>query len=233
VDDPSLTDRADRRQGLGRSASLILVGALAGLAIGWLAWRESAGSNAGSDAADAVAAGIELADGIDVSRDPVLGPADAPITIIEFSDFECPFCSRFAQETAPALRRQYGERIRWIFVNYPLRSIHPNAYEAALAGECAAEQDRFWPFYDAMFSGRHSLSGSGYAEVAKAIGLDEDQFRTCLRNADHADEVALDMKEGEKFYILGTPTFYVNGKRMEGAQRPEAFAAVIDSILTN
>ena len=161
------------------------------------------------------------------------GPADAPITIVEFSDFQCPFCSRFAQSTAPALRRHYGDRIRWIFVNYPLRSIHPNAYEAALAGECAGEQDRFWPFYDALFGGRYELSSSGYSAVAREIGLDEERFETCYRNADHAPEVALDIQEGEKFYILGTPTFYVNGKRMEGAQRPEAFAAVIDSILVN
>jgi protein-disulfide isomerase len=226
VDDPSLTDR---RQGRGRILGLIVLGALAGLAIGWLAWRDRAPSG---PTGSGVVSGIELVDGVDVSHDPVLGPADAPITIVEFSDFECPFCSRFALQTAPALRRQYGERIRWIFVNYPLQSIHPNAYEAALAGECAAEQDRFWPFYDAMFSGRHSLSGTGYAEAAEAIGMDEERFQACYRNADHAEEVDLDVKEGEKFYILGTPTFYVNGRRMEGAQRPEAFAAVIDSILS-
>jgi protein-disulfide isomerase len=226
VDDPSLTDRPPGRS---RSAGLIVLGAFVGLAIGWLAWRgrepDAAAPGGGATA------GIDLTDGVDVSNDPVLGPADAPITIVEFSDFECPFCARFARETAPALRRQYGDQIRWIFVNYPLRSIHPNAYEAALAGECATEQDRFWPFYDALFSGRHTLSGSGYEEAAEAIGLDEERFQACYRNADHADEVALDVKEGEKFYILGTPTFYVNGKRMEGAQRPEAFAAVIDSIL--
>lgn len=227
MDDPSLTDRS---RGKGRTAGLVVLGALAGLAVGWIAWREGGGSE-GSATGGGIAAGTELVAGVDVSHDPVLGPADAPITIVEFSDFECPFCSRFAQETAPALRRQYGEQIRWIFVNYPLRSIHPNAYEAALAGECATEQDEFWPFYDAMFSGRHRLSGTGYEEAAQVIGLDEERFQTCYRNADHAEEVALDIKEGEKFYILGTPTFYVNGKRMEGAQRPEAFAAVIDSIL--
>ncbi|HYO46326.1 MAG TPA: DsbA family protein [Gemmatimonadota bacterium] len=227
MDDPSLTDR---RRGLGRTASLVVLGALGGLAIGWLAWRGAGGPDATPTGGE-VTTGIDVVEGIDVSHDPVLGPDNAPITIVEFSDFECPFCSRFARETAPALRRQYGEQIRWIFVNYPLRSIHPNAYEAALAGECAADQGHFWPFYDAMFSGRHPLSGSGYVEAGDAIGLDEERFQTCYRNADHADEVALDIKEGEKFYILGTPTFYVNGKRMEGAQRPEAFAAVIDSIL--
>jgi protein-disulfide isomerase len=209
--------------------TLVLTGAVAGLAAGWLAFRQ--GDRRTGDH-PAVASGVQIVEGVDVSHDPVLGSADAPVTIIEFSDFECPFCSRFARETAPALRRQYGDSIRWIFVNYPLQSIHPHAYEAALAGECAAEQDRFWPFYDALFSGRYELTRDGYAAAAGQIGLDQGRFEVCYKNADHAEEVALDIKEGEKFYILGTPTFYVNGKRLEGAQRPEAFAAVIDSILS-
>jgi protein-disulfide isomerase len=228
VDDQSLTVPS---RGLGRAASLIVIGALAGLGVGWLAWRgreEPPPAPPGGQGA----AGAEYVDGVDVTADPVLGPADAPVTIVEFSDFECPFCSRFARQTAPALRRQYGDEIRWIFVNYPLRSIHPNAYEAALAGECAVEQGRFWPFYDSMFSGRHRITKAGYEAAAREVGLDMDRFETCYENADYAAEVALDMKEGEKFYILGTPTFYVNGKRMEGAQRPEAFAAVIDSIVS-
>ena len=230
MDDPALTE--PRPGGAGRTVGWIALGLIAGLAAGWLVWRGGEASP-GDGSAPESAAGVEYVHGVDVSNDPVLGPPNAPITIVEFSDFECPFCSRFARSTAPALRRQYGDRIRWIFVNYPLRSIHPNAYEAALAGECAADQGRFWPFYDALFSGRHPLSGDGYAAVAGEIGLDEERFETCYRNADPAHEVLLDIQEGEKFYILGTPTFYVNGKRMEGAQRPEAFAAVIDSILAS
>lgn len=229
MDDQPLSDP---RRGLGRAASLVVLGALAGLTIGWLAWRARDATSSGPTAATAVA-GVEYVEGVDVSNDPVLGPADAPITIVEFSDFECPFCARFARQTAPALRRQYGDAIRWIFVNYPLRSIHPNAYEAALAGECAVEQEQFWPFYDALFSGRYPISAPGYTAAARDVGLDLERFEICYENADYAAEVALDIKEGEKFYILGTPTFYVNGKRMEGAQRPEAFAAVIDSILAD
>jgi protein-disulfide isomerase len=226
VDDPALNEQPKTR---GRVVVLVVGAALAGLAVGWFAFRESEGA---PESRRTVTSGIEIVEGVDVSHDPVLGPADAPITIVEFSDFECPFCTRFARETAPALRRQYGDRIRWIFVNYPLQSIHPHAYEAALAGECAAEQERFWPYYDALFSGRYELSRSGYAAAAEQAGLEEGRFDACYKNADPAEEVALDIKEGEKFYILGTPTFYVNGKRMEGAQRAEAFAAVIDSILS-
>ena len=230
MDDPALTEP---RRGGGRTLGWIVLGALVGLAAGWLVWRGSGPAAAGSGAGLEAAAGVEYVHGVDVSNDPVLGAADAPITIVEFSDFECPFCARFARATAPALRHQYGDRIRWIFVNYPLRSIHPNAYEAALAAECAVEQERFWPFYDALFSGRYPISAPGYADAARDLGLDRERFETCYENADYAAEVALDIKEGEKFYILGTPTFYINGKRMEGAQRPEAFAAVIDSILSD
>jgi protein-disulfide isomerase len=172
-----------------------------------------------------------MVDGIDVSNDPVLGPDDAPVTIVEFSDFECPFCARFATQTAPLLRAQYGERIRWIFVNTPLRSIHPRAYDAAIAGECVGEEGKFWEFYDAMFSGRFGTSDEELAAAAAAVGADPDRFETCYRNADPAPEVAADEQEARKFYVLGTPTFFVNGQRLEGAQPPEVFAAVIDSIL--
>lgn len=224
----------ERGLGLGRAAGLVVLGVLAGLALGWLAFDRAGGGGASTSpgSMNRVAAGERTTvEGVDVTGDPVLGPSDAPVTIVEFSDFECPFCARFAQRTAPLLRRQYGEDLRWIFVNNPLQSIHPRAYDAGLAGECAADQGRFWEFYDAAFSGRHDLSNSGLMAMGREIGLDMDDYRSCFQDAEFAAEMALDIKEGQKFYILGTPTFFVNGRRMEGAQPPEAFAAVIDSIL--
>lgn len=223
----------ERGLGLGRGAGLLVVGLLAGLAVGWLAWRGADGGP-GSDPGpmNAVEPGERVTvEGVDVTRDPALGPEDAPVTIVEFSDFECPFCARFANNTAPVLRRQYGDRIRWIFVNNPLQSIHPRAYDAGLAGECAAEQGKFWEFYDAVFTGRHGLSNSDLMAIGREVGVDMERYRTCFENAEYAEEMAEDIKEGQKFYILGTPTFFINGHRLEGAQPPEAFAAVIDSIL--
>lgn len=216
-------------RGPGRGTTLVALGVMLGLAAGWILWRGT-GPEGGGARAGAAAAGGEIVEGVDVSGDPVLGPADAPVTIVEFSDFECPYCARFATLTAPLLRDNYGDSIRWIFVNNPLRSIHPRAHDAALAGECAAGQGRFWEFYDAVFA-RRDLSNEGLAAVARDIGLDVDAFERCFRDAEYAEEVAADMKEGQKFYILGTPTFFINGRRLEGAQPPEAFAAVIDSIL--
>ncbi len=222
----------DRQRGLGPAASMLVLGILIGLGIGWLAWRGAPGSD------PAVAAGTlptsassTLVHGVDVSADPVLGPETAPITIVEFSDFECPFCKKFAHETAPVLRRQYGDKIRWIFVNNPLQSIHPKAFDLALASECAHEQGFFWEWYDAMFSGQFGTNDEAVEAAGRAIGVDEERFNACYLNADHAAEVAADLKEAQKFYILGTPTFFVNGQRLEGALPAEIFAQVIDEIL--
>jgi len=213
--------------GVGRAATLVGLGVLMGLGAGWLLFREEPGTaRAGGES------GVTEAHGIDVTNDPVLGADDAPITIVEFSDFDCPFCSRFASQTAPVLRRNYGDRVRWIFVNLPLTSIHPRAYDAALGGECAHEQDMFWEWYDAMFSGQFDSSRDGLRDAARHIGLEGDRFAQCLDEADFASEVAADLREAQKYYILGTPTFYINDYRLEGAQPPEAFAAVIDSILS-
>jgi protein-disulfide isomerase len=229
-DEPEVPSVGRRQRGLGPAASMLVLGVLIGLGIGWLAWRETPGSGR------AVAAGPSsestvLVHGVDVGADPVLGPENAPITIVEFSDFECPFCEKFARETAPALRRQYGDKIRWIFVNNPLQSIHPKAYDLALAGECAHEQGLFWQWYDVIFSGRFGTDDEAVAAAGRAIEVDEEQFEACYRNADHAAEVATDLKEAQKFYILGTPTFFVNGQRLEGALPAEVFAEVIDELL--
>lgn len=230
MDDPAIARTEGRR--LGPAASLGVLGILAGLAIGWLLWRSAPGDSGRGSAEALPGPGTgTVVEGVSIAHDPVMGPAEAPITIVEFSDFECPFCTRFAQQTAPLLRRQYGDRVRWVFVNNPLQAIHPRAYDLALAGECAHEQDRFWPFYDAMFSDRYGTTDGGVANAARDIGVDAQRFETCYRNADHAEEVADDLKEAQKFYILGTPTFFVNGRRMEGALPAEAFAMVIDSIL--
>lgn len=215
----------------GRAAVLVALGTALGLGIGWVAWGGPGRVDGEAPAGAGANPGTTIVAGVDVTNDPVLGPADAPVTIVEFSDFECPFCTRFARQTAPLLRRQYGERIRWIFVNLPLRAIHPRAYGAALAGECATEQDKFWSFYDTMFGGGFDLSDGGLAAAAEAIGLDTERFGQCYENADYAAEVAADEQEARKFYILGTPTFFINGHRLEGAQPPEVFAAVIDSLL--
>lgn len=230
MDDPTLEKGGGRR--LGPAASLGVLGILAGLAVGWLLWRSGPESSSGGSAAALPGADTgTVVEGVSIAHDPVLGPAGAPITIVEFSDFECPFCTRFAQQTAPLLRRQYGEQVRWVFVNNPLQAIHPRAYDLALAGECAHEQEQFWAFYDAMFSDRYGTTDSGIANAVRDMGIDAERFESCYRNADHAEEVAADLKEAQKFYILGTPTFFVNGRRLEGALPAETFAMVIDSIL--
>jgi protein-disulfide isomerase len=221
-----------RASGVARAAALVGLGLLAGLGAGWALFHEDTAPLPSMDGPASVESPAVESHGIDVTNDPTLGSGEAPITIVEFSDFDCPFCTRFATLTAPALRRQYGDSIRWIFVNLPLQSLHPRAYEAALGGECAHEQGRFWEWYDAMFSGRFDTSDEGLSAAAGAIGLEADRFEQCVAKADYAREVAADLREAQKFYILGTPTFFINGQRLEGALPPEHFAAVIDSILS-
>lgn len=237
MDDPAVTEEPRGRWALGPAASLVVLGLLGGLAVGWLVWRGGDGSEGNASAGKtAPLPGVEAGtvfEGVDISNDPVLGPEDAPVTIVEFSDFECPFCTRFAQQTAPRLRRQYGDDLRWVFVNNPLQSIHPRAYDLALAGECAHEQGKFWEWYEAMFSDLYGTSNGGIATAAQAIGLDEARFDACFSGAEHAEEVAADLREAQKFYILGTPSFFINGRRIEGALPAETFAVVIDSILAD
>ncbi|MFN2421164.1 MAG: DsbA family protein [Gemmatimonadota bacterium] len=218
--------------GVARAASLLVIGVLVGLGAGWILFHEEAGAGAAAQAEPLGDGSAAESHGVDVTNDPVLGSEGAPVTIVEFSDFDCPFCTRFATQTAPLLRRHYGDRVRWVFVNLPLRSLHPRAYDAALAGECAHAQEGFWAWYDAMFSGQFDSSERGLTAAARSIGLDADRFEQCLERADYASEVAADLREAEKFYIFGTPTFFINGQRLEGAQPPEAFATVIDSILS-
>lgn len=221
-----------RRGGVAQAAALVGLGLLAGLGVGWALFHEDEARLPSIEEGASVESPAVESHGVDVTNDPTLGSEDAPITIVEFSDFDCPFCTRFATLTAPLLRRQYGDSIRWIFVNLPLQSLHPRAYEAALGGECAHEQGRFWEWYDAMFSGRFDTSDEGLSAAAAAIGLEGDRFEQCLAKADYAREVAADLREAQKFYILGTPTFFINGQRLEGALPAEHFAAVIDSILS-
>ena len=166
------------------------------------------------------------------SHDPAFGPEDAPITIIEFSDFECPYCQRHFAQVYPQLLAEYPGQIRFVYKDFPLVSIHAAARGAAMAAQCAFEQDAFWEFHDLLFSGRLELTRSSYETYAGEIGLDEASFATCLDEERYADVVDEDMEFAQAFGISSTPTFLVNGIVIIGAQPFEAFAQVIDYELS-
>ncbi|MAG18296.1 MAG: hypothetical protein CL944_02380 [Candidatus Diapherotrites archaeon] len=160
------------------------------------------------------------------------GNADAPITIVEFSDFECPFCGRFYTDTLGQLREKYVEtgKVKIIFRDFPL-SFHPEATPAAEASECAADQGKFWEFHDLIFENQTTMSAASYKQWAADLGLDTEQFNSCVDDGTHAAEVRADFAAGQAAGVSGTPTFFINGQKVVGAQPFSVFEQIIEAEL--
>ena len=164
--------------------------------------------------------------------DPVLGPADAPVTIVEFSDYECPYCQRYHAETFSQIIETYGDQIRYVFKDLPLTSIHPNAVPAANAAHCAHEQNAFWEFHDLLFSMQLGLNDNAYFAYANSLGLDQGAFEECLNEGRYNRTVMQDMKIlTDRNVQLSTPTFFINGQYLAGAQPFSVFAQIIEAEL--
>ncbi|MBX3047482.1 MAG: DsbA family protein [Anaerolineales bacterium] len=209
-----------------------------GLAAGFLLWgRTPAAVNTGLGQSQ-TQTGTQLSDiqrydiPIDAD-DPVFGPADAPVTIVEFADFQCPYCVRHFEQTHPLIVEQYGDQVRFVFKNYPLRSIHPDADAAAQAAECAQEQGKFWEYHDLLFGGTLGLGREAYAGYADQLGLDADALLTCLDEGRYAESVQRDYELAQQLGVSSTPTFFINGIAMVGAYPISAFQTVIDFELGN
>ena len=166
---------------------------------------------------------------VDLAGAPVRGNPKAPVTIVEFSDFQCPFCVR-ARPTVARVREVYGDRIRWAFRHYPL-DFHPLAQKAGEAAACAGEQDRFWQMHDRLWANSSKLDVPELKAHAQALGLDSSAFAGCLDSGRHAGLVERDMRAGQEYGVSGTPAFFVNGRPLIGAQPFEAFQQVIDDEL--
>jgi protein-disulfide isomerase len=165
--------------------------------------------------------------------DPVLGPEDAVVTVVEFADFECPYCQRHFEQVYPELQAAYGDQIRYVYKDFPLTSIHPNAMDAALASQCANEQGAYWDYHDLLYSGGLSLERSSYESYAEQLGLDLTQFTACLDEGRYTDGINADMTEASSIGLSSTPTFFINGLALVGAQPFEIFEAIIDYELAN
>lgn len=168
---------------------------------------------------------------VSADDDPAKGPADAPITIVEFSDFQCPYCSR-VNPTLARLKDRYGDSIRIVFRDFPLLQIHAQAAKAAEAGACANDQGKFWPMHDLMFANQARLDVAGLKQHAATAGLDAAAFATCLDSGKHAAEWQKDAEDGERAGVQSTPAFFVNGRPVTGAVPYEQFASVINEELT-
>jgi protein-disulfide isomerase len=168
-----------------------------------------------------------------VDDDPVLGDDDAPLTIVEFSDFQCPFCARFRTQTFDQLKSEYIDtgKVKFVFRDFPLNSIHPLAQKASEASECADDQGKFWEYHDKIFLDQRSLSVSSLKQWAVDLDLDAEEFNECLDSGKHASEVNKDLADASKAGGRGTPYFIVGGQTLSGAQPFTAFQAAIESQL--
>ena len=167
-------------------------------------------------------------------NDAVLGDVNAPVTIIEFSDFQCPFCERFYTETLPLLKTNYIDtgKVKLIYRDYPL-DFHPMAQKSAEAAECVRAKggdEGFWKYHDQIYENQASLTNDNLKKWAKELGYNID---TCLDSGEKTSEVLKDLSDGESYGVTGTPTFFINGQVIEGAYPYATFQEVIDAELAN
>lgn len=225
------------------TAASVAVAFMLGLFLGYFLFGQA--YNQGVD--DAIA-GLQLAanqppvpqataapariENVSADDDPFLGSEDAPITIVEFSDFECPWCAHFHQRTLYALKEKYGDEIRIVFRDFPM-SNHPNAPKAAEAAECADEQGQFWALHDAMFQNQATMGVMlpAVTSIADSLELDMDAFTECVESGKYADEVANDVRDAISYGVTATPTFFINGVRLVGSNPIEQFSLIIDAEL--
>ncbi len=182
---------------------------------------------------------------ISQDNDPIRGDPNAPITIIEFSDFQCPFCARFHVETLPSLLEEYIDagKVNLVYRDFPIQSIHPNALPAAVAAECANEQGKYWEYHDTLFEKQNGWSRldsnaviSTFSQYATDVGLEQQQFDSCLGSGKYLEEVQGDLSDGRDYDITGTPGFFIGNDeigfvKINGAQPFESFQKVIDAQL--
>jgi protein-disulfide isomerase len=157
------------------------------------------------------------------------GPADAPVEIIEFSDFQCPYCLS-AHPTVKRLLDTYGDRVHFVYRHYPLPN-HPNARPAAEASQCANEQGKFWPYHDRLFANPTKLSDADLKRHAAELGLDSPKFDACFDSHKFKSVIDADVKTANELGVNGTPAFFINGRMVSGAQPFEVFKRVIDEEL--
>jgi protein-disulfide isomerase len=160
----------------------------------------------------------------------VMGSADARITVVEFSDYQCPFCLRYVKDAYPRIIQEYVESglVRYMFADFPLQQLHPQAVQAAEAARCAGDQDAYWEMHDRLFDAQDSWSGQPdpipvFVELGEEVGLDTDALRNCLEIGRYREVVVANLAEGQALGVTGTPTFFINGYPVVGAQPFDLF----------
>ncbi len=165
-------------------------------------------------------------------RDHVDGPDDAPITLVEYGDYECPHCGR-AYPIVKAVQQELGAELRFVYRNFPLKEVHPHAYHAAEAAEAAAVQGKYWEMHDIIFERQHELEDEDLVRYAEEVGLDAARVRRELETEVHAARVRADFRSGVRSGVNGTPTFFVNGLRYDGSwESPAIFIRGLRAMAT-
>lgn len=160
---------------------------------------------------------------------PARGPATAPVTIVEFADFECPFCGAF-YPTLKMVEKNYANRVRMVYRQFPLTNMHPNAQKAAEASLCANEQGRFWEYHDSLFSDQSRLDVPSLKQRAQALGLNAATFYTCLDSGKQAEAVQKDRDDARKIGVNSTPTVFINGRLLSGRSYAEVQEVIEDEL---
>ena len=214
----------------------------AGVLLGYVVWGlESAGGAAqGPQSADQSSGPVVEAPvtevpqfrryDIPIEASYAIGPADAPITIVEFSDYQCPYCRRWHNEVYEPLLAAYPGKIKMVYRHLPLTSIHPDAFPAAEAAMCAGEQDAYWQYHEKLFSSE-TLGNAVYVQYAQDLGLDMSAFESCVSDHKYQQAVEADSNFAINLGISSTPTFFINGIPVVGAQPLNVFKQVIDKEL--
>jgi len=168
-----------------------------------------------------------------LSDDHVEGSADAPVTVVEYADFQCPFCGEFARDTLPTIRTEYIEtgKVRWVFRHFPLRQIHVCAEAAARGSECANDQSLFVEFHDRLFNNQSSLCNADLKTHAAALGMNTATFNSCLDSGEKSDRVQRDLDSGIEAGVTATPSFYINGELTQGSQSVAQMRTLLNTAI--
>jgi protein-disulfide isomerase len=220
---------------------LVVLAFAAGILVGYVAWGTAAGvvqtSQTASQASAPVVGAPVATEELQYVRYDVFsedayafGPEDAPITIVEFSDFQCPYCRRWHAEVFEPLLAAYPGQIRMVYRHLPLTSIHPDAFAAAEAAMCAGEQSAFWEYHEKLFSSE-TLGTEVYTQYAQELNLDMTAFGACMTEHRHQQAIQKDSDFAIDLGISSTPTFFINGLAHHGAQPLDVFQQVIDKEL--
>jgi protein-disulfide isomerase len=208
--------------------ALIPLACVAGLAAGYLFWGgdgPSASIAPGGPQPSAAAQRHQVS----VDDDPALGPDNAPVTIVEFSDFNCPYCRKFHIETFEPLLAAYPDQIRFVYRDFPITS--QESFVAAQAANCAGQQGSYWEFHDALFAGGLGLGRAAYESYGDRLGLNVEALAACIDAGGEQSEVESDARDASALGVSGTPTFFINGIALVGAQPLSQFRSVIDGEL--